>query len=97
MHRDFQRVAEWYPPGEFIASVLRGADDAVVNEYSGKIEELLSVPHLLEMDDRTIEMCARWDDFCARLFHSYQDLALVEATSTDETRGGKSRELAGHK
>jgi ribonuclease G len=42
MHRDFLRVAEWYPPREFVASVLRGAEEAEVEEFSAQIEDLLS-------------------------------------------------------
>ena len=81
MHRDFQRVAEWYPPGEFVASLLEGADPTLIKEYSEEIGELLAIPHLFEMDQKTMEICERWDDFCARLFHAYQDLALAEAES----------------
>ena len=81
MHRDFQRVAEWYPPDEFVASLLEGADPALIKEYSEEIQELLAIPHLFEMDQKTMEICERWDDFCARFFHAYQDLALAEAES----------------
>ncbi len=81
MHRDFQRVAGWYPPADFVASLLRGADPAVVRECSDEIRELLAIPHLFEMSEKILEICRRWDDFCARLFHAYQDLALAEAES----------------
>ncbi len=79
MHRDFQRVAGWYPPAEFVASVLEGAEPALIQQYADEIAELLSMPHLLEMNEATIDACRRWDDFCARLFHAYQDLALAQA------------------
>ena len=81
MHRDFQRVAEWYPPEEFVASLLDGADPALIREYSEEIKELLAIPHLFEMNQQTMEICERWDDFCARLFHAYQELALARAES----------------
>jgi alkylation response protein AidB-like acyl-CoA dehydrogenase len=93
MHRDFLRVADWYPPADFVAVVLEGADTDVVRGYSDEISELLSIPHLFEMNERTLEICERWDDFCARLFHAYQDLALAEAVSAPETGVRKSREL----
>ena len=79
IHRDFHRVAEWYPAREFVADILRGADPHVVKGLSEEMEELLSLPHLFEMNEKTMEICLRWDDFCARLFHAYQDLALDEA------------------
>ncbi len=87
MHRDFQRVAEWYPAQEFVADVLRGADAQTVRELSAEIEELLSVPHLFEMNRRTMDICLRWDDFCSRLFHAYQDLALAEAEAASPEEG----------
>ncbi|MBC7252743.1 MAG: acyl-CoA dehydrogenase family protein [Actinobacteria bacterium] len=82
MHRDFHRVAEWYPAREFVADVLKGADPQTVGNLSEEIEELLSVPHLFEMDERTMDTCLRWDDFCSRFFHAYQDLALAEAEAS---------------
>lgn len=81
MHRDFQRVAERYPAEMFVADLLRGADASVVREFSEELKELLSVPHLLEMNRETMDVCRRWDDFCSRIFHAYQDLALEEAES----------------
>lgn len=87
MHRDFQRVAEWYPAQEFVADILRGADAQTVRELSAEIEELLSVPHLFEMNRRTMDICLRWDDFCSRLFHAYQDLALAEAEAASPEEG----------
>ncbi|HEY5530435.1 MAG TPA: acyl-CoA dehydrogenase family protein, partial [Candidatus Anoxymicrobiaceae bacterium] len=84
MHRDFQRVAGWYPSPEFVESVLEGADPVTMSEYSREIRELLAVPHLFEMNEETLETCARWDDFCARFFHAYQELALAEAESRSE-------------
>ncbi len=83
MHRDFQRVADWYPAHEFVADVLKGADTKRIRDLSEEIEGLLSVPHLFQMDERTKEICLRWDDFCSRLFHAYQDLALDEVEAAD--------------
>jgi hypothetical protein len=34
------------------------------------------------MDEKTMEVCRRWDAFCHRLFHAYQDLALREVTES---------------
>jgi alkylation response protein AidB-like acyl-CoA dehydrogenase len=95
MHRDFLRVAEWYPPVEFVADLLAGADAVVVGEFSREIQEMLSVPHLFEMNEKTLEICERWDDFCARLFHVYQDLALAEAESASDTGERQVEELVG--
>lgn len=93
MHRDFQRAAEWYPPREFVATVLDGCDGATVRECSDEIEELLAIPHLFEMNDRTLRVCERWDGFCARFFHAYQEAALAEAESSAAPGEKTSREL----
>ena len=33
------------------------------------------------MDEKTMEICARWDSFCHGLYHAYQDIALAEVES----------------
>ncbi|MGQ9703072.1 MAG: acyl-CoA dehydrogenase family protein [Actinomycetota bacterium] len=95
MHRDFQRVAEWYPAREFVADLLDGADPRQVRDLADEIEELLSIPHLFEMNQRTMEVCLRWDDFCSRLFHAYQDLALAEAEAATPAVGVHAGSTAG--
>lgn len=78
MHRDFQRAAKWYPPAEFVGNVLKGADPALIRKMTDEITELLAHPHLFAPDEKTIEVCRRWDAFCADLTHVYQDLAMKE-------------------
>ena len=78
MHRDFQRVTDWYSPSDFVAGVLKGGDSAVIKAFSEEITELIAHPGLFSPDERTMEVCEQWDDFCGRLYHSYQDLALAE-------------------
>ncbi len=86
--RDCQRVREWYTPQEFVGSLLRGADRSVVTALAEEAYALLGHPSLLTDDERTREVCAHWDDYCHRLFHAYQDLALAavngSATSASE-------------
>jgi alkylation response protein AidB-like acyl-CoA dehydrogenase len=96
MHRDFQRVADWYPAADFVASVLDGADAGTVREFSEEIGELLAIPHLFEMNERTLEVCERWDEFCARFFHAYQDLALAQAESVTYAPRAEGAILAHH-
>jgi hypothetical protein len=42
------------------------------------MEELLAHPDLFGQDEKTIQVCGRWDAFCHRLSHAYQDQALAE-------------------
>jgi hypothetical protein len=79
IHRDLQRASAWYKPSEFAGNILSGLDKGMVEELSEEITELVSHSSLFSMDKKTIEVCRRWDAFCHRLFHSYQDLALQEA------------------
>ncbi|MBI5845421.1 MAG: acyl-CoA dehydrogenase family protein [Deltaproteobacteria bacterium] len=78
---DFQRARSWYPPEEFIGCIMKGADEALVDEYGKELLDLMQTPHFFDMDEKTMDVCERWDDFCARLFHAYQDLALARAES----------------
>jgi alkylation response protein AidB-like acyl-CoA dehydrogenase len=78
VHRDLGQVAAWYDPAAFVKNILQGLDDAVVCELAEEIVELAAYPHLFQMDEKTIDICRRWDVFCHKFFHAYQDLALQE-------------------
>ena len=77
IHRDLQKAAAWYPPAEFVGSVLAGAPADRVEELKAEIGALLAHPSLLVLNPETVEVCRRWDRFCHRLFHAYQDAALA--------------------
>jgi hypothetical protein len=57
---------------------LKGADSAITKKFAQELNELTAHPHLFSDDDKTMDVCARWDRFCADFFHAYQDLALAE-------------------
>ena len=78
MHRDFQRASAWYQPAEFVQRILTGADPAKIKALAQEMTELVSYPSLLRLDDRTIEVCQRWDNFCQDLYHAYQATAVQE-------------------
>jgi hypothetical protein len=78
MHRDFQRVSSWYRPSEFVRHILTGADGDLVSKLGAEMDEIIACPSLFVMDDKTMEVCRRWDMFCHELFHAYQDAALRE-------------------
>ncbi len=78
IHSDFQSAGDWYPATEFVASLLAGADAAIINPLQQEIKDLVACPSLNKMDAETIELCRRWDLCCERLFHAYQDLALIQ-------------------
>lgn len=76
--RDLQRASAWHPASSFVESLLSGADTQTVQELAYEIVEISSRLDPFRMDDETVELCGRWDRFCHKLFHAYQDLALDE-------------------
>ncbi len=78
IHRDFQRAGSSYAPGDFVRDLLPGADDGLVRRFGAELEDLLAQPDLFTMDEKTLEVCGRWDTFCQELTHAYQDCALAE-------------------
>jgi alkylation response protein AidB-like acyl-CoA dehydrogenase len=84
MHRDFQRAKEWYRPAEFVANTLAGYDPVLVKDLSGEMEDIIAHPSLFASDKKTLEVCERWDGFCHRFFHAYQDLALADVEQPAE-------------
>ena len=81
IHRDLQQAAGWYKPEEFVAGILHGLDQKQASAMAEEIRALVAHPHLFGMDDATIDVCRRWDSFCHKFFHAYQDLALKEVES----------------
>jgi hypothetical protein len=77
IHRDLQKAAAWYPPAEFVGTLLAGAPADLVKDFQAEIVALLAHPNLLELNPETVAVCQRWDRFCHRLFHAYQDAALA--------------------
>ncbi len=78
IHRDCQKALSWYKPSQFVADILSGADKRIVTGLAAEMDELVSYPDLLRPDEPTIAVCRKWDDFCDRLYHAYQDQALAE-------------------
>ncbi len=76
IHRDLQKAAPWYPPQAFVADLLAGAEEGLVKEFQDEIARIFAHPNLMEMSPATVAVCRQWDDYCHRLFHAYQDLAL---------------------
>ena len=83
IHRDLQQAAEWYGPAEFVANVLQGMDQTRIDELAAEIKAIVAHPHLFQMDDATLGICRRWDAFCHKFFHAYQDLALKEVDPSE--------------
>lgn len=79
IHRDLQRAASWYPPGDFVRSVLSGGEVESVQALAAEFEALVAHPSLATLDEKTVRICEQWESACRRLMHAYQELALREA------------------
>ncbi|MFW9929996.1 MAG: acyl-CoA dehydrogenase family protein [Candidatus Thorarchaeota archaeon] len=78
IHRDFQRVANWYSSGEFIHDLLQGASDDVINEYTMEFKRIIDTESLLKNNSETLKICRDWEIFSNKLFIAYQEQALKE-------------------
>jgi alkylation response protein AidB-like acyl-CoA dehydrogenase len=76
VHRDLQRAAAWYPPGDLVRSLLEGADPARVAAIADEVSAVVAHPSLVEGDAATVSTCRRWDAACRELTHAFQDEAL---------------------
>ena len=76
VHRDLRGASAWYPPERFVAAILAGAPEDQVKELQQEIGDILAGPDLFEMSPAGMENCQRWDRFCHRLYHAYQDVAV---------------------
>ena len=78
IHRDFQRVADWYPLDEFVRDILMGADEDMVEPLAAEFQRLISHDSLLKNDAKTLSICQEWDKFSLELFKAFQMQALAE-------------------
>lgn len=76
IHRDLNRVIDWYSPDDFIAHLLEGADNKTIADYQQEMKKFMAYPTLFEMTPEVISLCAEWDKFCQNLFHEFQNIAL---------------------
>jgi alkylation response protein AidB-like acyl-CoA dehydrogenase len=77
VHRDLRKAASWYPPAEVVASLLAGADPAVVAPIAAEVAAVVAWPSLAEGGLDSVAMCRRWDRVLRDLVHAFQDTALA--------------------
>ncbi len=78
IHRDIQKAKDWYSPAEFVADILAGADSALIKKFTEELEAITAHPNLFVLDEKTVKICSRLDEFSKNFFHAYQDMALAE-------------------
>ena len=78
IHRDFQRVKEWYPADEFVRDLLKNTNNDMVEQYAAKFLRIITHDSLLRNDVETLTLCHDWQKFSNKLFKAYQEQALEE-------------------
>lgn len=78
IHRDFQRVSNWYSSEEFIHDLLQGANSDKIKEYASEFKRIMDTESLLKNDAETLSICRDWEAFSNQLFIAYQEQALEE-------------------
>jgi alkylation response protein AidB-like acyl-CoA dehydrogenase len=78
IHRDFQRVVDWYTPDEFVKDLLKGVDQETIKYLATEFSRIISYDSLLRNDKETLDICRDWENLSNELFHTYQDQALTE-------------------
>ncbi|MGB4214391.1 MAG: acyl-CoA dehydrogenase family protein, partial [Dethiobacteria bacterium] len=76
IYRDLQRVSQFYSPGEFVLSLLKGGDEKKAREMASWLEGFLGKSSLTGAGD--LGEAAEWERFCEELFRTYQGIALDE-------------------
>lgn len=78
VYRDIQRVCDWYPPEEFIGSLLQGVFQEILDDLSIRLRDFLEGPSFFDLEPGAIERAIAWEMFCDNLFKLYQQQALDE-------------------
>ncbi len=80
IYMDLVKAKSWYPADELVRNILCEAQNHVVEPLMAEIKELISHGTLMGKNEKTFEVCQRWDTFCDDLFHAYQDMAVNEVS-----------------
>ncbi len=78
IHRDLQRVADWYSADEFCRDLLEGADSNLIENLAKEFNRIISHESLLRNDSETLAICRDWQILSNKLIQTYQNQALAE-------------------
>ncbi len=75
---DIQKSNEWYPVGELIRNLLADGHGDTVEGLIERVGLFLDHGTLMGVDEKTIEVCEKWERFFFDMMHAYQDVARRE-------------------
>jgi len=84
IHRDFQRVADWYSAQDFVKDLLENSDKDIISSYAEKFSTIMKHESLLRNDEITLKICKEWQEFSNKLFKAYQEEALRNIKYTEK-------------
>ncbi|HMA66421.1 MAG TPA: acyl-CoA dehydrogenase family protein, partial [Desulfosalsimonadaceae bacterium] len=83
IYRDIKRAEPWYRPADFVASILDGCDNAVVDGLCREVTDLANFGDPMSLNRDSLAFWQQWDNFCHRLFHAYQEMAVQEVEAAE--------------
>ncbi|MBD3256103.1 MAG: acyl-CoA dehydrogenase [Candidatus Lokiarchaeota archaeon] len=78
IHRDFQRVKDWYSAEDFVKDLLSNPDIDNVKSLATEFSRIIEHDTLLRNDEHTFKICKEWQVLSNRLFQAFQEQALSE-------------------
>ncbi len=78
IYMDLIKAGSWYPPEECLRNILAEGDMAIVEPLVKEFNELITHGTLMSQEEKTYEVCERWDRVCDDIVHAYQDIAVNE-------------------
>lgn len=78
MHRDMQRVRDWYEPDEYLRDILEGGKPDTVEPLVERFVDIINHDNLLKADEETLQLCRDWQNLSNEIFQTYQRIALKE-------------------
>lgn len=78
IHRDLQRVSDWYSPEDFLKDLLAGATEEQIAPFLDDFVRIMNHDSLLRADDETLQICRDWERISNEIFNLYQEIALDE-------------------
>ena len=82
IYKDIKRAASWYPPIEFVRSLIKGANSQNMKYFEQQTEQFMN-EDLTQMTDHAIYRNHEWSLFCQNLITEYQLHALAEIEECD--------------
>jgi alkylation response protein AidB-like acyl-CoA dehydrogenase len=87
--RDMGRVAEFYPPDQFLGHLLSGAPKNEIAELGRRAVEFAAKPPFQKLDKESRRRAAAWEEFIVDIFRIYQETALREVGPESIIGSGK--------